>query len=83
MGAGVLFITGYSTQRYHSYHANKNCQRYKLLGILLDEILSLDFHVNYLCKNIYRALCCIKQAKKIFQKYKTVARYDYTQSTKK
>ncbi len=51
-------------ERYHNNHIiAKNCRQYKLLGIHLDEFLTLDFHVNYLCNKINRALYCIKQAK--------------------
>jgi hypothetical protein len=50
-------------ERYHNYHENKNCRQYKLLGIYLDEYLSLDFHVDSLCSKINRSLYCIKQAK--------------------
>ena len=50
-------------ERYHNNHENKNCRQYKLLGVYLDEYLSLDFHVDNLCNKMTRSLYCIKQAK--------------------
>jgi hypothetical protein len=50
-------------ERYHNNHENKNCRQYKLLGIYLDEYLSLDYHVNYVCSKLNRSVYCIKQAK--------------------
>ncbi len=47
----------------HNSHENKNCRQYKLLGIYLDECLSLDHHVDYECNKRNRSLYCIKQAK--------------------
>ncbi len=50
-------------EHYHNNHENKNCRQYKLLGIFLDEYLSLDYHVNYVCSKLNRSVYCIKQAK--------------------
>jgi hypothetical protein len=50
-------------ERYHNNHKNKNCRQYKLLGIHLDEYLSLDYHVDNICNKINTSLYCIKQAK--------------------
>jgi hypothetical protein len=50
-------------ERYHINHEDKNCRQYKLLGIYLDEFLSLDYHVDYVCNKMNRSLYCIKQAK--------------------
>jgi Tfp pilus assembly protein PilP len=33
-------------ERYHINHENKNCRQYKLLGIYLDEFLTLDYYVD-------------------------------------
>jgi hypothetical protein len=53
-------------ERYQNNHRNKNCRQYKLLGIYLDEYLSLDYHVDHICNKLNRSLYCIKQAKKYF-----------------
>ncbi len=37
---------------YHSNHEDRNCRQYKLLGVYLDEHLSLDYHVNNICNKI-------------------------------
>jgi len=50
-------------ERYHNNHADNNCKAYKLLGIYLDEYLSLDFHVNHIVKKLNRSLYCIRMAK--------------------
>jgi len=42
-----------------------NDKTYKYLGILLDEHLSFDFHVNYLCKKLSRALYFMSKTKNI------------------
>ncbi len=48
-------------ERYHDNHNHDN----KLLGIFLDEHLTLDSHVNFICSKLTRSLYCIKQAKHI------------------
>jgi hypothetical protein len=50
-------------ERYHNQHVNTDCRAYKLLGILLDEHLNFDMHVNNLCKKLSRSMYCIKMAK--------------------
>jgi hypothetical protein len=50
-------------ERYHENHPQLECRSYKLLGILLDEHLSLDYHVTHICNKLTRSLYCIKQAK--------------------
>jgi len=50
-------------ERYHNQHLNSDCRAYKLLGILLDEHLNFDLHVNNLCKKLSRSMYCIKMAK--------------------
>jgi hypothetical protein len=52
-------------ERYHDNHPSPDCRSYKLLGILLDEHLTLDSHVNFICSKLTRSLYCIKQAKHI------------------
>ena len=50
-------------ERYHTNHPNVEGRYYKLLGILLDEHLTLDFHVNHLTKKLAKSMYCIKMAK--------------------
>ena len=52
-------------ERYHDNHASSDCRSYKLLGIYLDEHLSLDAHVNHICNKLNRSLYCIRQAKHV------------------
>jgi hypothetical protein len=52
-------------ERYHDNHPSSDCRSYKLLGIYLDEHLSLDAHVNHICNKLNRSLYCIKQAKHV------------------
>jgi hypothetical protein len=53
-------------ERIHTNHDDKKSRSYKLLGVLLDEFLSLDYHVDKLCSKLNRSLYCIRQAKHIF-----------------
>ena len=55
------FVT--TLERYHSNHISDDKKAYKLLGILLDEHLTLDFHVNQLLKKLSKSLYCINMAK--------------------
>jgi hypothetical protein len=55
------FVT--TLERYHTNHVAEDKKAYKLLGILLDEHLTLDFHVNQLQKKLSRSLYCINMAK--------------------
>jgi hypothetical protein len=55
-------------ERYHDNHQTADCRAYKLLGIFLDEHLSLDAHVNHICSKLTRYLYCIKQAKHVVSK---------------
>jgi len=52
-------------ERYHDTHPDTTCRAYKLLGILLDEHLTLDAHTNHIVNKLTRSLYCIKQAKHI------------------
>lgn len=52
-------------ERFHDDHISKDCRAYKLLGIYLDEHLTLDAHTNHLKSKLTRSLYCIKQAKHI------------------
>ena len=63
--AGCPFNPDFVTilERYHSNHISDDKKAYKLLGILLDEHLTLDFHVNQLLKKLYKTLYCINMAK--------------------
>ena len=37
-------------ENYHDNHTQTDCRAYKLLGVYLDEHLTLDFHVNHIVK---------------------------------
>jgi len=50
-------------ERYHDNHPQPDCRAYKLLGIFLDEHLSLDAHVTHICNKLTKSLYCIKQSK--------------------
>ncbi len=52
-------------ERYHDNHINTDCRAYKLLGIYLDEHLTLNAHTNHIVSKLSRSLYCIKQAKHI------------------
>jgi len=55
------FVT--TLERYHSGQISNDKKSYKLLGIYLDEHLTLDFHVTHLIKKLSRSLYCINMAK--------------------
>ena len=50
-------------ERLHNLHPTKDCRSYKYLGILLDEHLSLNDHVDHISKKLTKSLYCIKMAK--------------------
>ena len=50
-------------ERYHDGHPNIECRSYKLLGVYLDEHLTLDYHVTHVSKKLAKSLYCIKMAK--------------------
>jgi hypothetical protein len=50
-------------ERIHDNHPDKNCRSYKLLGIYLDEHLTLDHHVSNLVNKLTKSLYCIRAAK--------------------
>jgi len=52
-------------ERYYDNHPSRECRYYKLLGINLDEHLTLDAHVDHICSKLTKYLYCIKQAKNI------------------
>jgi hypothetical protein len=52
-------------ERYHDGHNLKECRAYKLLGVYLDEHLTLDTHTNHIVNKLTRSIYCIKQAKHI------------------
>jgi hypothetical protein len=41
-------------ERYHNNHENKSCRQYKLLGVYLDEYLTLDYQVDSVCNKMNR-----------------------------
>jgi len=53
-------------ERYHDKHVKPDCKAYKLLGVYLDEHLTLDYHVSHITKKLTRSLYCIKMAKSVF-----------------
>ena len=52
-------------ERYHDNHPLKEGRAYKLLGIYLDEHLTLNSHVNHIVSKLTKSLYCIKQTKHI------------------
>ena len=48
--------------RIHSNHPDDSQQSYKLLGIWLDENLSLDYNIKKLCSKLTRALFFLRRA---------------------
>jgi hypothetical protein len=52
-------------ERYHDNHPLKEGRAYKLLGIYLDEHLSLNFHTDHIVSKLTKSLYCIRQAKNI------------------
>jgi hypothetical protein len=52
-------------ERYHDNHETKECRTYKLLGIHLDEFLTLEAHATHIVSKLSSSLYCIKQAKHI------------------
>ena len=50
-------------ERYHNGHPDKDSRAYKLLGVFLDEFLTLDAHINYIMKKLNRSMYCIRMAK--------------------
>jgi hypothetical protein len=52
-------------ERYYDDHPDSNCRSYKLLGIHLDEHLTLNSHTNHVVNKLSRSLYCIKQARHI------------------
>jgi hypothetical protein len=51
-----------SLEWYHNNHKNKNCRRYELLGIYLNEFVFLYYDIGNIYNKINRTLYCIKQA---------------------
>jgi hypothetical protein len=45
-------------ERVHSNHPDIKSRSYKLLGEYLDDYLSLDYHVDNLCRKLNRSLYC-------------------------
>ncbi len=43
-------------ERYHDNYENKECRTYKLLGIHLDEFLTLYAHTSYIVSKLSRFL---------------------------
>jgi hypothetical protein len=47
-------------ERYHDNHLESDCRTDKLLGIYLNEHLSLNYHTNHVVSKLSRSLYCIK-----------------------
>jgi len=56
LAANIIPLT-----RVHNNDLLPENQTYKYLGILLDENLSFDKHIDYLCKKLNRALFCMRR----------------------
>lgn len=52
-------------ERFHSDHPNPDSKTYKLLGIYLDEHLSLNYHINVLSKKLAKANYILNKVKNI------------------
>jgi hypothetical protein len=63
----------YEIKRIHNDGDEKN---YKALGILLDEYLSFDDHISYLCAKISKSLYCINRIKNFVTKKSLKMLYD-------
>ena len=50
-------------ERITQSNAKPENRSYKYLGILIDENLSFNSHVDYICKKLSRGLFCLKRAK--------------------
>jgi hypothetical protein len=50
-------------ERYHDDHEKMEGRAYKLLGVYLDEYLSLNYHVNYLTRKLAKSMYCLIRAK--------------------
>jgi len=50
-------------ERIYNSSPNKDNLTYKYLGILLDENLNFNSHIDYVCKKLSKALFCLRRAK--------------------
>ncbi len=48
----------HTLERYHNNHGSKDSRSYKLVGVYLDEHLSLNYH-NNLCNKLLLVLCTV------------------------
>ena len=53
----------YELERIHDNHDNPSSRSYKLLGILFDEHLNFNHHINHLKSKLSKALFCINRIK--------------------
>jgi len=58
----------YELERFHDQHQEPECRAYKLLGVYLDEHLTLDAHATHVRKKLARSLYCINRAKNFLTK---------------
>ncbi len=52
-------------ERIHDKNEKLENRTYKYLGILLDENLNFNHHIDYLCKKLSKGLFCLNRAKNI------------------
>jgi hypothetical protein len=55
-------------ERIHNLHTNPACTSFKLLGVHLDENLTLQNHISILCNKLSRALFILRQTKNFLPK---------------
>ncbi len=60
----------YDIERIHNNGTNKN---FKLLGVLFDEFLAFEDHINSICTKISKSLFCIMHVWTLFNKLETIA----------
>ena len=53
----------YELERIHDNHKDTSSRSYKLLGVLFDEHLTFNYHIDYLKSKLSKALFCINRIK--------------------
>ena len=62
-------------ERIHNDALDTGSQNYKYLGILLDENLTFNYHVDYICKKLSKAMFCLRRAKSVLNKKALITLY--------
>ena len=65
-------------ERIHNDAQDVASQTYKYLGILLDENLTFNYHVDFICKKLSKALFCLRRAKSVLNKKALLILYHST-----